>query len=139
MMSLERLKLLFPILLICFGLVIGTGCSDDESASTENSGNTGNDAGGDTIDDDAGATDDTGGSTTECDTSQTLCDGECVDLNSNSEHCGGCDEECAFDGGCDDGICRCPTGLVNCGDRCADLRWDEDKGRWSLDEASRGS
>ncbi|MGM0557261.1 MAG: MopE-related protein [Myxococcota bacterium] len=54
-----------------------------------------------------------------CDDAATECDGECVDLSSNTEHCGACGRTCeapnAESSGCDGGSCQitCEDGFVD--------------------------
>jgi hypothetical protein len=40
----------------------------------------------------------------------TLCDGRCVDLDSDDGNCGRCDGECVDEDRCVDGACTCPGG-----------------------------
>jgi hypothetical protein len=60
------------------------------------------------------------------------CGGQCVDLMTDDDHCGRCDESCAelCDVGlgcgqiCIDGVCSCPAGQERCGDEfpsCTDI------------------
>jgi len=54
-----------------------------------------------------------------CATSERLCDGRCVDLQSDNAHCGACGTACATDGStvCARGQCilsSCPTGRGDC-------------------------
>ncbi len=78
------------------------------STSGDGGGGTGGEAGG-------GA----GGGTGGCGTDLTECSGECVDLQTNSDHCGGCDSPCG-DLGCVGGACVCPEGTINCDGTCID-------------------
>ena len=51
------------------------------------------------------------------------CDGTCVDLRDDSQHCGECGQSCGGESSCDNGIC-CAPGLSNCNGECVDT--DED-------------
>jgi hypothetical protein len=56
----------------------------------------------------------------------TECDGECVDLHSDGDHCGRCTTSCAS-GHCGDETCQTPTcpGFPDiCGTRCTDTASD---------------
>ena len=59
-----------------------------------------------------------------------LCDGTCVNRLSDPANCGDCEQACAADELCADGVCEpgtggCPPGLTQCGAACADLESDE--------------
>lgn len=53
------------------------------------------------------------------------CDGRCIDLQRDPEHCGACGSGCGarfcVDGSCSD---ACPTGTTECGGACVDLTRD---------------
>ncbi|WP_437734842.1 MXAN_6577-like cysteine-rich protein [Sorangium sp. So ce1335] len=49
------------------------------------------------------------------------CDGACVDVTSDPQHCGGCETRCARDETCTDGACLCKAGLEACAGKCVDL------------------
>jgi hypothetical protein len=53
------------------------------------------------------------------------CGGECVDVQYNPEHCGGCDLACAGEDPCYARVCGCSEGLTGCDHRCVDLQTDE--------------
>ena len=59
-----------------------------------------------------------------------VCNGACVDLAADPEHCGACDNAVAADLLCVGGEPGCPQGdfqeLTLCGDKCVDLLFDED-------------
>ena len=65
-----------------------------------------------------------------CPAGMTACDDRCVDLRSDPDNCGRCDNECEdSDGGgnvCNDGKCaaRCAPTLTNCTGACVDERID---------------
>jgi hypothetical protein len=63
---------------------------------------------------------------TACDASLQVCNGACVDLTSDREHCGACSIACATDHFCLAGQCRSCSdeGKVACGGTCADLSSD---------------
>jgi len=56
----------------------------------------------------------------------TLCGERCVDLASDHESCGRCDNACAADAVCVQGACTtsCPASLAACDGRCVDLGVD---------------
>ena len=50
------------------------------------------------------------------------CNNDCVDLNTNPEHCGSCGNICPEGENCEDGVCvSCPEGLEKCDNDCVDL------------------
>src|SRR5215211_822280 len=75
-----------------------------------------------------------GGGSSACLSGLTRCNGVCVDLLSNPNHCGACGEVCPGIGGlvCAGGRCGCPSGWTDCSQApnvpqgtegyCADLR-----------------
>lgn len=56
-----------------------------------------------------------------------LCDGSCVNPNTNRQNCGRCGARCADDEDCVDGACtlNCESGLTDCAGACRDLASDE--------------
>lgn len=52
------------------------------------------------------------------------CEGECVDLSTNPDHCGSCEGECAPGERCESGNCLCPSGTEVCGETCRDTTRD---------------
>jgi len=48
----------------------------------------------------------------------------CVDLQTNVEHCGSCDQACGATATCVDGTCACPGDLFACDLSCVDLDSD---------------
>jgi hypothetical protein len=58
---------------------------------------------------------DSGSSVSTCPDGQTSCNGACVDLNSNAQHCGSCDTSCAANQSCGNGSCSCASGYDLCG------------------------
>jgi hypothetical protein len=56
-----------------------------------------------------------------CEDPLTECDGECVDVMQNGDHCGACDTPCT--GVCVDGECdtSCPDGRLRCASACCSL------------------
>ena len=50
------------------------------------------------------------------------CEGVCVDLQTDSAHCGDCAVACAPGSRCEQGACNatCPTGLIACSEACID-------------------
>ncbi len=63
-----------------------------------------------------------GGSRVSCPLDQAHCSGDCVTLTSDPSHCGACDQSCSNDATCEDGSCRCASGLSHCGGDCVDVR-----------------
>ena len=59
-----------------------------------------------------------------CAAGQTLCGGSCVDLQSNSVHCGACASACAPGSSCTAGVCSCQAGLTSCDGTCVDTGSD---------------
>jgi hypothetical protein len=57
-----------------------------------------------------------------CDTDFTECGDECVDLLTDVEHCGECDNLCPVGGDCVEGDCVCPDGEEDCGGVCTDTQ-----------------
>lgn len=53
----------------------------------------------------APATHDDGGATTTCSGTKTLCDGACVNTNTDANNCGGCDIACDATSTCSAGQC----------------------------------
>ena len=41
----------------------------------------------------------------DCDEEQTCCDAQCVDLSTDTDHCGSCDQTCGYEELCADGNC----------------------------------
>jgi hypothetical protein len=56
------------------------------------------------------------------------CGGQCVDVGTDPDHCGGCDMPCGIDEQCVDGACMstCPGGQMMCDDVCVDPQSDPD-------------
>jgi Stigma-specific protein, Stig1 len=64
-----------------------------------------------------------------CDPGLVACGAACVDLDTNDEHCGGCDQPCG-DGDCLAGVClydqpTCQAPLTACSGQCVDLYKDD--------------
>jgi hypothetical protein len=53
-----------------------------------------------------------------CPRDKTLCRGECVDLDTDSGHCGHCDLPCNG-GTCSGGVCICASGTCRVGETCS--------------------
>ncbi len=53
---------------------------------------------------------------------QSFCGGNCIDAQSNHDHCGSCDNACPAAATCDQGKCLCPkdSGAIACGGECLD-------------------
>ena len=63
-----------------------------------------------------------------CALDQTDCGGQCVDIASSPQHCGGCNQPCGANAVCSEGRCvaGCAAGLTLCGQSCVDLARDRD-------------
>jgi hypothetical protein len=68
-----------------------------------------------------------GGQCPPCAAGLTLCQGACVDLKSNTDHCGLCDFACLAGQSCTDGFCICPNCATGCcdGATCRDGTTDQ--------------
>jgi Domain of unknown function (DUF5060)/Stigma-specific protein, Stig1/Putative collagen-binding domain of a collagenase len=69
-----------------------------------------------------------GGSGTVCPPDQTACGLDCVDTQSDPEHCGTCTNACPAPQVCSLGVCSetCANGLEDCGGACVDTQSDAD-------------
>lgn len=60
-----------------------------------------------------------------CPSGMTACGGDCVDTQTDSAHCGACDEPCSNDETCSSGMCRemlvCTAEQIDCGAGCIDV------------------
>lgn len=61
----------------------------------------------------------------ECDDDEALCGTSCVDVQSNDDHCGGCNDACPAAQECRAGNCECSNERTLCGDSCVDTDSDE--------------
>jgi hypothetical protein len=59
-----------------------------------------------------------------CPTGQGFCNGRCLDVMSNPDHCGTCDKTCDADLGCSNGLCGCTRGETACTTGCVDAKTD---------------
>jgi Calcineurin-like phosphoesterase/Stigma-specific protein, Stig1 len=57
----------------------------------------------------------------DCSDGEVLCGDSCVDLNTNTSHCGSCNLGCETSEICVTGACQCKEGEFPCGDVCVDL------------------
>ncbi|MEC7519309.1 MAG: MXAN_6577-like cysteine-rich protein [Myxococcota bacterium] len=66
------------------------------------------------------------GSVANCDFGDTQCGIECVDVMSDREHCGACDNACDTGFSCVEGACAlvCPEGQTACDGACTDVDRD---------------
>ena len=53
-----------------------------------------------------------------CPVGQSCCNGSCVDLQSNPQNCGACDQACGATQTCENGKCICIAGGEACGNGC---------------------
>lgn len=51
-----------------------------------------------------------------------VCDGSCVNLLNDNNHCGQCGKKCRDNESCVDGICQCPEGLTHCTEECLPVK-----------------
>ncbi|MEZ4409604.1 MAG: MXAN_6577-like cysteine-rich protein [Polyangiales bacterium] len=61
-----------------------------------------------------------------CTASETVCDGRCVDTQTDASHCGACGTPCAAGSACRAGACElvCPAGQTVCAGACVTLASD---------------
>jgi hypothetical protein len=52
------------------------------------------------------------------------CGGECVDLDTDPQHCGACPNACEPTQSCVGGACACALGTIDCGGQCVDVSAD---------------
>ena len=63
----------------------------------------------------------------DCPAGEELCEGTCVDTQTDNDHCGACGAECNGEPECEAGTCTgCEGTLTACGDACVDTSSDED-------------
>lgn len=91
----------------------GTRDVSDAGGVPASAGKGPDNVGGDGGDDAAGS---------PCGAGTIRCDGLCV--VSDADNCGACGAECANDEVCLNGVCSCPSGLVECDDACVDTDSD---------------
>jgi hypothetical protein len=97
----------------------GPGGESGEGGTTGGSTTGGSTTGGSTT----GGSSGTGGG---CSMDLTDCDGECFNLETDAEHCGDCETECATGEVCLEGGCELDCGsLTQCGTSCVDTDTDE--------------
>jgi len=67
-----------------------------------------------------------GGGSSSCGDGELECDGACVDVVSNDDHCGTCGKECSGDASCSDSQClvECDADMTICGSTCSDVDAD---------------
>jgi hypothetical protein len=58
------------------------------------------------------------GSCGVCADPETCCGGSCVDIESNTAHCGRCNRSCRADQVCEGGVCTCPGTAHECRGAC---------------------
>lgn len=70
----------------------------------------------------------------DCKGPEVACDGQCVDLDEDEDHCGGCDVVCGGDEDCVSGECVDECAFEVCGAQCIDVDTDPANcgicGRW---------
>lgn len=109
--------------------------ADPSDAAADDTGAEDIDAGEDaTVPDDAGGDPDTG-EPDPCDDNETLCDEECVDTDTDPDHCGDCFNDCADGASCSEGECvsgcssdddcageaKCHVDAQSCVEPCCDF------------------
>jgi len=75
-----------------------------------------------------------------CAADRVKCNNTCVDLRSDSMHCGLCGVECEKGQFCLNGMCQksCSAGKTSCPDGCFDLMSDKDHCGSCLNDCPRG-
>jgi hypothetical protein len=107
----------------CVGCLDAAHAAGDETGALPSDGGAGDDADGDASEADAGW-DDTG--PLQCLEPTTICNNECVDLTSDYENCGGCNNICTS-GVCIGGAClNCSSEETVCGQQCINTASDPD-------------
>jgi hypothetical protein len=95
---------------------------DEATGGTSGQGGTAGQGGAPT----GGTAGDAGAGTGGCAMDLTDCDGECFNLETDAEHCGDCDTDCATGEVCFEGSCELDCGtLTQCGTSCVDTDTDE--------------
>jgi hypothetical protein len=63
-----------------------------------------------------------------CEAPRLQCGSLCINVLTDSNHCGGCNQVCTGGTYCNSGTCErtCPNGTVACGNSCVDLATDTD-------------
>lgn len=56
---------------------------------------------------------------------QSVCDGVCIDTQTDGQNCGGCNNVCGDGSTCSDGACTCGGGLTYCGGACVQTQSDD--------------
>lgn len=99
----------------------GSSGSGGAAAAAGAAGSTGGEAG-------AGGTGGSGGGSTVCPPGETACGLDCVDTQSDPDHCGDCNNACTDDQVCSEGVCAdsCASGLTDCGGACVDTDTNPD-------------
>jgi len=59
-----------------------------------------------------------------CPSGEALCEGRCVDVLNNPDHCGSCGFACDAELGCTKGVCGCARGESACSNGCVDTQSD---------------
>ncbi len=55
-----------------------------------------------------------------------MCNGQCVNVDTDPMNCGGCDQPCdTVQTVCDFGVCKCPAAQTVCGAQCVDMTQDQ--------------
>ena len=108
---------------LCAGQCVPTG-----TCTIADGGPGGDGDGGGGGDGDGGGGGDGDGGPQGCDIGETRCDGVCVDLDEDPDHCGDCDTDCIDDDVCSEGMCApvCEPPTTLCGNVCVDLDTDPD-------------
>jgi hypothetical protein len=56
----------------------------------------------------------------QCPTGQAFCRDACIDVQTESQHCGACEQACPAGALCESGNCACPNGQTLCAQECVD-------------------
>jgi len=100
-----------------FGGEVGAGGQSSVAGAAGTSG-----AGGEATT--AGAAGSGGSILDDCPLGQVLCGSTCVDLDTDSSHCGACDASCSVNATCSGAVCVCRHGFQNCDGECVNLLSD---------------
>ncbi len=97
-------------LVLSLGVLVWAGCGPTDNGGNNTTGNNNN-------------------YVNPCSGGLTDCNGVCVDILTDTSHCGGCDQPCFLPNVCDgSGVCGagCNNGLVVCDGICVDVNFNRD-------------
>jgi hypothetical protein len=97
----------------------GAGGTGGTTSTTSSSSTTSSTTG-------SGGTGGTGGGSGGCAAPNELCGSDCVDTETDEDHCGECDNACPAAATCTNGECDCPGDQIPCGTECIDGQSDDE-------------